>query len=57
MNETTVNKVRKLGTGQYHLTAKEAGEAYGEAYRAAGAYKIKDHAVTWRRPKNRRAAR
>ena len=53
MNETTVNKVRKLGDGQYHLTAKEAGEAY----RAARSYKIKDDAVTWRRPKNRRAAR
>jgi hypothetical protein len=53
MNETSVNKVRKLGDGQYHLTAKEAGEAY----RAARAYKVKGDVLTWRRPKNRKAAR
>ena len=53
MNETTVNKVRKLGTGQYHLTRKEAGEAY----RAARAHKVKGDVMTWRRPKNRKAAR
>lgn len=47
MNETTVNKVRKLGDGQYHLTRSQAGEAY----RAAKAYKIKNDVVTWRRPR------
>ena len=53
MNETTVNKMRKLGTGQYHLTRKEAGEAY----RAARAHKVNGDIAAWRRPKSRRASK
>lgn len=53
MNETTVNKVRKLGTGQYQLTRKEAGEAY----RAARAHKVKGDIAAWKLPKSRRGSK
>jgi hypothetical protein len=42
-------KIEMLGTGVYHLTRKDAGEAY----KAARKHRVKGDVTFWRRPRGK----